>query len=112
MRHSHLHEGVGRARVGHLRKAEALHDGDLEGARLGVEGQRQLDLSHVGGHDEAERAVAGRVGGSVASEVGPLQLQVDLLLALVLDQLRQRLRGLRQQVVAGQVLVCKNVCGS
>ena len=93
-----MHEGVGRARVGHLREPDALHDGDLEGARLGVEGQRQLDLSHVGGHDEA----AVRVG---VPQVGPLQLQVDLLLALVLDQLREGLARLGQQVVSGQILV-------
>ena len=80
-----MHEGVGRARVGHLRQSKALHDGDLEGARLGVEGKRELDLTHVGGHDEPEGAV--RVVGD-APQVGPLQLQVDLLLALVLDQFR------------------------
>ena len=100
---SHLDEGVCRARAGHLREAEALHDGDLEGPRLGVEGQRELDLAHVGGHDEAERAV-GRAAAD-ALEVGPVQLQVDLLLALVLDQLGEGLKGLGQQVVAGQVLV-------
>ena len=98
-----MDKGVCRARAGHLREAEALHDGDLEGPRLGVEGQRELDLAHVGGHDEAERAV-GRAAAD-ALEVGPVQLQVDLLLALVLDQLGEGLKGLGQQVVAGQVLV-------
>ena len=79
--------------------------GFLEGAGLGVEGQGELQLADVGGDDEAEGAVG--AGGADGLEVGPVQLEVDLLLALVLDQPRQRLRGLRQQVVPGslQVLV-------
>ena len=80
--------------------------GSLEGAGLGVEGQGELEPADVGGDDEAEWAV-GAAGCADGLEVGPVQLEVDLLLALVLDQPRQRLRGLRQQVVPGslQVLV-------
>ena len=82
--------------------------GSLEGAGLGVEGQWELEPADVGGEDEAEGAV-GAAGGADGLEVGPVQLEVDLLLALVLDQPRQRLWGLRQQVVPGslQVLVWK-----
>ena len=81
--------------------------GSLEGAGLGVEGQGELEPADVGGEDEAEGAAVGAAGGADGLEVGPVQLEVDLLLALVLDQSRQRLRGLRQLVVAGslQVLV-------
>ncbi len=49
----HLYEWICESHCVHLRQVDALDDCHLEGARLGVEGERDLHLADVRRHDKA-----------------------------------------------------------